>query len=315
MTRLNSIFKSFFHSANNLWYVIVQKLTRLNRGLNSWPKIIAIALKDTFKPETGVLAAAVAYFAFLSIFPLVLLSVSVSSLWLGRLVDENQIIQELEFIAPALGQLLGRNLTEIVESRGAVSGIALAGLVWSASSIFYMLNRTQGAIWKHDLAPATWKRRGIAILLVLLVAGPLLFVASFAGSTLGSIKQYIPDSVFAIRSELTLLLAIILDMLMFYTMYILLPHGDSSWKDNVWGAVIAGLLWEAAKKAFLFFITSYLSTSNLVYGSLATIIAFMTWAYFSCLIFFFGGHINHGVYKYTLAQTNEELKDIILQSD
>ncbi len=307
MTKPKNVKERIVKSETRFWQALFQKFIKLNRGLNSWPKIIAIALKETFKPDTGVLAAAVAYFAFLSIFPLVLLSVSVSSLWLGRLVDEAKIIQELEFIAPALGQLLGRNLAEIVELRGAVSGFAMVGLVWSASSIFNMLNRAQGAIWKHEQAPATWKRRGIAILIVLVVAGPLLFVASFAGSTLGSIQHYIPDSIFHIGNELTLLYSIILDILMFFTMYILLPHGDSTWKDNIWGAVLAGLLWEVAKKVFLYFITTYLSTSNLVYGSLAAIIAFMTWAYFSCLIFFFGGYVNHGFYKYNLRKIEIKL--------
>jgi uncharacterized BrkB/YihY/UPF0761 family membrane protein len=46
------------------------------------------------------------------------------------------------------------------------------------------------------------------------------------------------------------------------------------------GAIGAGVLWELAKKTF-FFVTTYLSTSNLVYGSVAAIIAFLSWAYLS----------------------------------
>jgi uncharacterized BrkB/YihY/UPF0761 family membrane protein len=46
------------------------------------------------------------------------------------------------------------------------------------------------------------------------------------------------------------------------------------------------------KQGFLYFVASYLSRSNLVYGSFATITVFLTWAYFSSLIFMFGAHLN-----------------------
>lgn len=57
-------------------------------------------------------------------------------------------MQKLEFIAPALGQLLGNNnIVEIIQARGPVTGVALVGLIWSASPIFYMLTQTLNNIW------------------------------------------------------------------------------------------------------------------------------------------------------------------------
>jgi membrane protein len=58
------------------------------------------------------------------------------------------------------------------------------------------------------------------------------------------------------------------------------------------GAVGAGLLWEFAKKAFLYFVSSYISASNLVYGSVTAMIAFLVWAYLSGLIFLFGAYLS-----------------------
>ena len=74
-------------------------------------------------------------------------------------------------------------------------------------------------------------------------------------------------------------MAILLDIALFMLLYIMLPHGASTWREILPGAIGAGLLWELAKKAFLFFISTYISVSNLVYGSVAAIIAFLTWAY------------------------------------
>ena len=56
--------------------------------------------------------------------------------------------------------------------------------------------------------------------------------------------------------------------------------------------IAAGLLWELAKKAFLSFVSTYISVSNLIYGSVAAIIAFLVWAYLSSLIFLFGAFLS-----------------------
>jgi membrane protein len=80
-------------------------------------------------------------------------------------------------------------------------------------------------------------------------------------------------------------------------LYILLPHGASTWREILPGAIGAGLLWELAKKAFLFFVTTYISVSNLVYGSMAAIIAFLAWAYLSGLIFLFGAYLSVSLYR------------------
>ena len=75
-------------------------------------------------------------------------------------------------------------------------------------------------------------------------------------------------------------------------LYLMLPHAASSWREILPGAIAAGLLWELAKRAFLFFISTYISISNLVYGSVAAIIAILTWAYLSSLILLFGAYLS-----------------------
>lgn len=75
-------------------------------------------------------------------------------------------------------------------------------------------------------------------------------------------------------------------------LYILLLHGAATWREILPGAIGVGLLWEIAKKAFLFFVSTYISVSNLIYGSVVAISAFLTWAYLNSLIFLFGAYLN-----------------------
>ncbi len=89
-----------------------------------------------------------------------------------------------------------------------------------------------------------------------------------------------------------MVLAILLDVTLFMVLYMILPHGASTWREILPGAIGAGFLWELAKKAFLSFVSAYISISNLVYGSVTAIIAFLVWAYLSGLIFLFGAYLS-----------------------
>ncbi len=189
-------------------------------------------------------------------------------------MDQHLIVQRLEFIAPALSQLLGKNIDEIIRARGRVTGVALVGLIWSASTIFYMLTGSLNEIWGIKRSHPIWKRRGLAILFVLIFVGPILFLASFSGSMIANLITWLPDPIIQIIGGISLLVAVLLDIALFMMVYLMLPHGASSWREILPGAIGAGLLWELAKKAFLFFISTYISVSNLVYGSVAAIIAF-----------------------------------------
>jgi membrane protein len=207
-------------------------------------------------------------------------------------MDQHLVVQRLEFVAPALGQLLGRNIDEIIRARGPVTIIALGTLIWSASTMFFVLTGTLSKIWGSERSHPVWKRRGLAILIVLIFVGPILFLSSFADSVIANLLTWLPAPIIQIVDGASLVLAILLDVALFTVVYLMLPHGASSWREILPGAIGAGLLWELAKKAFLFFISTYISISNLIYGSVAAIIAILTWAYFSSLIFLFGAYLS-----------------------
>ena len=265
---------------------------------------MAGAARETLKPNSAITAAAIAYFALFSLFPLTLLSIAIASFSLGSLMDQQLIVQRLEFIAPALGQLLGKNIDEIIRARGPVTSVALVGLIWSTSTIFHTLTQTLKEIWGIKRSRPFWKQRGLAILFVLIFVGPALFLASFAGSMIANLRTWLPDQIIPIGGGISWVLAILLDVALFMVLYMMLPHGTSTWREILPGAMGAGFLWELAKKAFLSFVSTYISVSNLVYGSVAAIIAFLAWAYLSGIIFLFGAYLS--VSYFQLKQQQKE---------
>ncbi len=272
---------------------IAHKADEISRG---WLGILWTAIQQTLlRADTSVMASSIAYFSLFSLFPLILLSISIASFRFGptiTVVDENIIVQELEFIAPALGQLLGDNIEHIIQARGSVSTVALISLIWSSSSVFYTLTHALNGIWHVRQGRAAWKRRGVAILIVLAFVGPTLFLFSLAGSVLANLSFWLPESILPFTAWISTALTILLDISMFMAVFMALPHGKATWREILPGAISAGLLWEAAKNIFIAFVATYISISNLVYGTVAAIIAFLFWAYIGSLIFIFGAQVS-----------------------
>jgi membrane protein len=296
-----------------LWQRGLRSAHRLNEQTHGWLGMLSGAAREALNPDSSITAAAIAYFALFSLFPIALLSISIASFTFGPLMDPKLILQKLEFIAPALSQLLGQNIDEIIQTRGPVTGIALVGLVWSASTIFYTLTQTLNGIWSNKRRRPVWKRRGLAILFVLAFVGPALFLASFAGSMITSLRTWLPNQIIPIAGGFSFIVAFLLDVALFMLLYIMLPHGTSTWHEILPGAIGAGLLWELAKKTFLLFVSSYISVSNLVYGSVSAIIAFLIWAYLSGIIFLFGAYLS--VSYDQLKQQQKEAAGEIRQQD
>jgi membrane protein len=297
MTKKTKTVPGTVRSAAQLWELVIRSVQSLDERANGWLGIVAEAARDALKPASSITAAAIAYFALFSLFPIILLSISIASFTLGPLMDQQLVVQKLEFVAPALGQLLGQNIDEIIRARGPISGIALIGLIWSASTIFYTLTHTLNVIWDIRRRRAVWKQRGLAIIFVMAIVGPALFLASFAGSLVANLSTVLPEQIIPIGDGISLIIAVLLDIALFMVLYMLLPHGASTWREILPGAVGAGLLWEIAKKAFLFFVSTYISVSNLIYGSVTVIIAFLAWAYLSSLIFHFGAFLSVSYYR------------------
>lgn len=276
-----------------LWH---QGFHRLDDFTHGWLEMVAVAARKTLAPDSVISAASIAFFAIFSLFPLILLSIAIASFSLGTLLDQHLIVQRLEFIAPALGQLFGENIDEIILARGPITIVSLISLIWSASTIIFILTVTLNGVWNNSRRRPVWKRRGLSILFVLIFVGPTLLLASFAGSMITNLRTWLPTQILPLWGVIGFTVAILLDVALFMVLYSFLPRGSSTWREIFPGAITAGLLWEVAKKAFLFFVSTYVSITNLVYGSVTAIIAVLTWAYLSGFIFLFGAYLSVAYY-------------------
>ena len=249
------------------------------------------AVQDTFMLDSILAAAGTAYFAFFSFFPLIMLIVAVASRWFDPLWVESELITQLEFIMPGISKLLGDNIAKVIQARTSATVTALILLAWASSALFSIITRILDRIWSGQDVRSRIRYRGLALLSVgglSVIVLTFLFIGFWIMPLL---KGLIPDFPIVLYENVNFLFSVLVNVILFAILYRFLPHASPEWHDVWIGAITAGILWAMAKRFFLSYIPSFLSTSNLVYGSVSTIIAFLAWVYFSGLIFFFGAYL------------------------
>jgi membrane protein len=278
-----------------LWRQSRGLLRWLRRMRSGWLGVVIEAWQRTFTLESSLVAAALAYFSLFSFFPLVIFTTMLASTSIGSALDRSEIIAQIDFIAPALSYLLESQLQRIVEMEQSITGLAVLSLLWSASSIFYVLTRTFDGIWSKGRTRPIWLHRGRAVGSVIVISVLLLLASLAHGTVVAIVNVFFPSQLQPLTNLLSQLVVVAVGIALFAIVYRFLPSSEVSWR-NVWpGAIVGGLLWVVLKRVFLFYATNYLAQPNLtqlIYGSLATIIAFMTWAYASSIILIYGAYLN-----------------------
>jgi membrane protein len=267
----------------------VQSLDSRSRG---WLSVLGASFLDVLSFQNSLHAAAIAYFTLFSVFPLAVLTVAIATFWLDAPMTGGDIIARLEFAVPGLNRLLGDTLERIISNRASLTRIAAITLLWSASSVFYVLTRALDAIWETETQRPAWRHRALALLVTLSVSLVLLSISLISSVIIGIINRLLPDLLAQGAPVLVELVVALINILLFALLYTYLPHARLRLIDMFPGAIVGGLLWDLAKRLFLLYVTGYLPATNLLYGSVTTIVAVLIWVYASSLIFLYGGYVN-----------------------
>jgi membrane protein len=296
---------AFREQSRRLWRRGEVWLFRLGDSGRRWSVLSGQALQRTFGSETGTVASSIGYYTLFSLFPLILLTVAIASLYVDPTVAQSEMMAQLEFITPGLGELLGQNIQSIVRARAPISGVAVLILLWAASNIFAALTQAMDRVWEVELpwSQSAFRQRGLAVFIVLFTGVIILMGSLYGGTVVAIVNTFYPDALRPYRPYASQLWAVLVNIGLFAMLYRFLPHRKLGWRDIMPGAITAGIVWQIGKWGFHSIIDVYLSRSNLVYGSLTTIIVFLTWTYVTSFIFLFGAYLN---VVYVLSSREEE---------
>ncbi len=243
--------------------------------------------------DASHMAAGVAYYAVLSLFPLILGLIAIMGLFLDSERLQERLFEFVRTYLPASTDFVERNVQNIIRVRGALGLLSVLGLFWSGSALFGAVGRALNRAWDipYDRPFYIAKARQLSMAL----GSGLLFILSMAGTTLVQVVASLDIPFLSGLSFLrnaavlvgTWLLAFLSTLAVFLVIYKYLPNTQTRWRQ-VWpGAVLAAALFEVAKALFVLYLNSFANYQQ-VYGSLASVIVLMVWAYISALILILG---------------------------
>jgi len=237
------------------------------------------ALKS-FKANQGLLlAGAVAYYALLSIVPLLIVSVIAISHFVDQSALLNAVGRYLEWLVPGQSRAFVAELSNFLDHADVLGPVLLLTMIFFSSLAFTVLESAMAVIFHHR--KADHKRHFlvsvampyiyivclcVGLLLVTLVSGALQLVGQESVDLLG--RSW---SLSGVSGLLLYLLGLGGEIFMLTSLYLVMPAGRMSLRHALLGGVTAALLWEATRRVLIWYFST-LSQVNVVYGSLTTAI-------------------------------------------
>ena len=256
-------------------------------------------IKQTFhefsEDEATTRAGSVAYYAALSLAPLVLLFIAITG-FLGPSTQDRMIAA----VEGAVGQQAGQAVQAISARGDDAAGkagwsmaIGIVIILFSASGVLAALQRGLNRVWDVKPAPGQgvkgWIRKRLLSMGMVVAIGFLLLVSLVLTSLIGML---VPSSG-ALWNLLNMAVSFVVFILLFAAMFKVLPDVKIAWSDVWLGAVVTALLFAVGK----YLIGLYIANADYSesYGAAGSIIALLVWVYYGAVILFLGAEVTQVV--------------------
>ncbi|MCW2938901.1 MAG: ribonuclease [Actinomycetia bacterium] len=243
-------------------------------------------------------AAALTYYSVLSIFPALLVVVSLVGL-AGASASQSLITNVGQLAPGSVKQVLTNAITQLQHGRSSASLVAVAGVavaVWSASKYVAAFMRASNAIYDISEGRPIWKTLPIR-LAVTLVTLTLLSASAIAVVATGTLAERAGSMLGAGHTAVTIwdiakwpVLLIVVTFLC-ALLYWASPNAKQGFRWVTPGGILALLIWLVASAAFAFYVAAF-NSYNKTYGSIAAVIIFLVWLWISNLALLLGAELN-----------------------
>ena len=238
-------------------------------------------------------AAAIAYYALLSLFPFLLLAISL----LGSVTaDENQRLAVLTFVFRYFPTHLDFVATQLDAFRQTRIQVGIAGslaLIWSSLGVFGAITSAVNEAWGVEKQRSFLKHRMVSFLMLvaaglvmvvglLLVSAVQVAEASWFGVMLLRFHWLLALQTWMFRYAATILLVFGVGLVFYF-----IPNAKTRFRDVWVGAVLTGILWRLAFDGFSWYI-AHNSRLAFIQGSIAAVVVFLLWIYVSSVILMYG---------------------------
>ncbi|MFD1139939.1 YihY/virulence factor BrkB family protein [Larkinella insperata] len=251
-----------------------------------------------FTDDRGLkLSAALAYYTVFSLAPLLVLVISITSIFFGEEAIRGQIFGQINGLVGNQAAAQIQEMIKSVELSGKTSVALITGIVTliiGATTIFIEIQDSINLIWSVKPKP---KRGWVKLLKDRLLSSSLivslgfllvvsLLINGLVQALSGILVRYISDTAVVLTEVLNLAISFGVITVLFGVIFKVLPDAKIAWKDIRWGAFFTALLFMLGR----FLIGLYIETTSAgsAYGAAGSLIVILVWIYYTAAILYFG---------------------------
>ena len=278
---------------------MIRRFLRLDDPLLRHPLRFLWESLKSFRANQGLLlAGAVAYYALLSMVPLLIVSV----IALSHFIDQRELLatigRYLEWLLPGQSRAIIVELSNFLAHRDVLGPVLLVTMIFFSSLAFTVLESAMSVIFKHRKADRSRHFLISAVmpylyilslcfglLLVTLVSGALQIIGQERVELLGY-----SWSMSGVSGLLLYLLGLGGEIFLLTSLYMVMPVGRLSLRHALVGGITATLLWEITRRVLVWYFST-LSQVNVVYGSLTTAIVVLLSLEIAATLVLFGAQV------------------------
>ncbi|HDZ46815.1 hypothetical protein LCGC14_0120820 [marine sediment metagenome] len=269
----------------------------IKRAAYFWWQVVQDAIALWLERNAFSYAGSLAFYTLFSLAPTVIIAVTVIGVVLGEEAAQGQIVAQLE---GALGIDAAVAIQEAVaQSRIEESGLlptflGVAALLVGATTVFAQMQFSLNTIWGVTAKPTSnsvfifLKSRFLSLTVVLAI-GFILLVSLVLGVVLRGMLQA-ADNLLPYASFLTMTIESLISLgvviLLFATIFKVLPDVVLRWQDVLIGAAVTAVLFTLGRSLIAFYL-AYTATAS-TYGAAGSVVMILLWVYYSSLILLFG---------------------------
>ncbi len=265
-------------------------------------RVLIKSMIDFWWDDCFTHAAAISYFALMSLFPLLIIIISGLISIFGTNEEVSiHLVPFFKIFFPQIDPSIIKEIKRLAGTKGFLDIINAAIFLWMAIQVFYSIEYAINIAFKTKTLRTFIYTTVISIFMVFLSG--ILYLTSIGITSVTKILKvakidlvgipYIEISINFLFIHNTLINYVIPFILVFLSLiwiYKFLPTKKVKIKDAATGALLTAILWEVAKHLFTWYVGEVANLKSL-YGSLSTIVVFLLWIYYSASILLYGAEV------------------------
>jgi YihY family inner membrane protein len=265
-------------------------------------QVLKASCVDFYKEDCLTVSASIAYYSLLSLFPLLLLVLGLSGIYIQQHNLAGRLAVILQRVLPMDPDFILNNLQGISQAYGRVGLASFLLLLWSSAGVFLPVEKSLNRAWGVEEG-RSWIHRRLLALEMSLIFGLVLLATTALVGVRGYVREWVhhwlPEAA-AFFTGITYrgllgLASLALTLAMFMILFKTLPKRRMRLREVFPSAFLTTLLWQVARSAFTLLLPRF--NYHHVYGSIGVVVALMTWAYAASALMIFGAGISAALYR------------------